>query len=125
MLTKEDIARDLAERSTLVLATAEDLITDFERQKETDEEIKAESLAAFERGEITEDEIDDGDMLLSINLVRIFMESPPIEGRKFGAYQAVPLQMLRDHPECVSHYAERLRCIVYKTALDYLSAKAA
>lgn len=92
-------ARDLAAQATLLgPQTVPEIVAEHRRRLEYDNEQIAQSRAAFEAGEIIEEELYEGDFLTQRGLYPILLEAR-LFGRVYATYIGVTVETLEQHPE--------------------------
>jgi hypothetical protein len=102
--------------------TAAEVLADYEFRKRVDAEMIKESREEFERGEITEDEVYEGDPLLRVDAYPLVFESE-IRGQKIGAYIPVPTRVIKEEPDALDAFALPSACHLIQTeAVKYLDS---
>jgi len=103
--------------------TAPEMLADYEYRKRLDDELVRDSRAAFERGEITEDEIYEGNPWLSRGHYPLVFESR-VREQAVAAWIPLSVRAIEEEPRLIDKMAEpQARHIIQREALKFLRAR--
>jgi hypothetical protein len=100
--------------------SVDEMFAEYERQKVIDDELIADSRRQFDAGEITEEEVYEGDILLQMGDYRLGYEAP-LGDTKVCFLLSIPIELLKEEGSKMVGFAdERARHGIQAEALKYL-----
>lgn len=100
--------------------SVDEILVEYERQKALDDELIADSRRQFEAGEITEEEVYEGDFLLQAGDYRLVYEAP-LRDTKVCFLMPFPIELLKEQGDKMMSFAdERARHGIQAEALKYI-----
>ncbi|HEX7313291.1 MAG TPA: hypothetical protein VF297_05195 [Pyrinomonadaceae bacterium] len=103
--------------------TAVEMVVEHTRRLESDNRLIAESKAQFERGEICEEEVYEGDFLIQRGLYPVLLEVRLLN-KIYANYVGVSIEALRERPETLETvWLPRVRHMLEEQVIDALSER--